>query len=170
MDADSRDEWRRWLLRSRPYQSNYLYGEYAYLQVRRSTDGGASGGDIFSGITDANNCTPPPNVVCNANFVAPFILDPNDPNTMLAGGLSLWRSNDVKASDFPPGHRSNSLPSGLERLDSSPSHIPPSAPSPVSSNNPDFIVVGHNDGQIYLTFDGTGTNHPRRSTAWAAMS
>ena len=30
-------------------------------------------------------------------FIAPFILDPNNANTMLAGGASLWRTTNVKA-------------------------------------------------------------------------
>ncbi len=141
-----------------PVDPNYLYGEYTYLQIRRSTDGGASGGDIFSGITDANNCTPPPNVVCNANFVAPFILDPNDPNTMLAGGISLWRSNDIKASGLPTWTQiKQPAPPRPPAPGASPSPTPPISAIAISSNNPDYIVVGHNDGQIYLTFNGTNT-------------
>ena len=44
------------------------------------------------GISDAFN---------GANFIAPFILDPNEPNRMLAGGVSLWRSDDIKAAGLP---------------------------------------------------------------------
>ena len=33
----------------------------------------------------------------SANFIAPFILDPNNFNTLLAGGSNLWRSVNVKA-------------------------------------------------------------------------
>ncbi len=70
---------------------NYFYGEYVYLQLYRSTDGGFNSAYIFSGITDAGSTN-------TANFIAPFILDQNDPNTMLAGGVRLWRSTNVKAS------------------------------------------------------------------------
>ncbi|MBK9233207.1 MAG: hypothetical protein IPO15_20780 [Anaerolineae bacterium] len=38
---------------------------------------------------------------CNntANFISPFILDPNNPNRLLVGGRSLWRSNDPKTAN-----------------------------------------------------------------------
>src|SRR5262249_32191320 len=65
-----------------PTDANYFYGEYVYLQIYRSTNAGVSAAYIFNGIGDANTA---------ANFIAPFILDPNQPNTMLAGGVSLWR-------------------------------------------------------------------------------
>src|SRR5262249_20613065 len=63
-----------------PYQQ-YYYGEYIYLQLHRSTNGGASQ-DIFHGITDAGQ---------NALFIAPFVLDPNNSSRMLAGGGQVWR-------------------------------------------------------------------------------
>jgi hypothetical protein len=36
-----------------------------------------------------------------ANFIALFVLDPNDSNRMLVGGASLWRTNDVKTANTP---------------------------------------------------------------------
>ncbi|MDX1417972.1 MAG: hypothetical protein R3293_27470, partial [Candidatus Promineifilaceae bacterium] len=71
-----------------PGDPNYFYGEYVYLQIHRSTNGGATSQYIHNGISDAGSC---------ANFIAPFILDPNDANTLLAGGCHLWRSSNVKA-------------------------------------------------------------------------
>lgn len=76
-----------------PSDGNYLYGEYAYLDLARSTDGGQSASDLGSYyISDAQNGY--------ANFIAPFILDPNDSsgNTLYAGGASLWRSTNIKAA------------------------------------------------------------------------
>lgn len=153
-----------------PADNNYFYGEYINLGIDRSTNGGASstyvycnpvptnpnGGPCVSpavGITDAFN---------GANFIAPFILDPNEPNRLLAGGLSLWRTNDVK--NVNPA-QNNGLPTwtAIKPPVSNglipPSFIPISAIA-VSPNNPDFVVVGHNFGDIFLTFDGTGTNPP----------
>ena len=54
-----------------------MYGEYITLQIHRSKNGGASASYITSGLSDAGTA---------ANFIAPFILDPNNSNTMLAGG------------------------------------------------------------------------------------
>jgi photosystem II stability/assembly factor-like uncharacterized protein len=116
---------------------NYFYGEFIYLTIYRSTDTGQNFSNIFAGISDANNAS-------TANFIAPFVLDPINPSTMLAGGLSLWRSNDVKNAtptwnSVPKPNAANSLISAITI-------------SPGSSN---FVLVGHNNGDIYKTTDGT---------------
>lgn len=132
-----------------PTDPNYLYGETQYLGLFRSTDGGNTSSNINAGITDAA-CTPPPGGTCvpPANFVAPFVLDPNDPNTLHAGGLSLWSCANVKAATptWAIAKCSTAAPN--------PANQPISAIA-VSPSNPDFIVVGHNDGQIYRTLNGT---------------
>ena len=122
--------------------TNYFYGEYVYLTIYRSTDGGVSDNNIYAGITDA--------VANGANFYAPFILDPNNQNTMLAGGSNLWQSVNVKAATpawtiIKPGIASGALISAI-------------AVAPGSS---DIIWVGHNDGSIYATANGTAA-----SPAW----
>lgn len=118
--------------------SNYFYGESQRLQINRSSDGGASAVSIASGIADAGTL--------NTNFIAPFVLDPNDPNTILAGGLSLWRSNDVRTAPANPTWSSVPKPNGANSL------ISAITISPGGSN---FVVVGHNNGDIYRTFNGT---------------
>jgi len=124
-----------------PTDPNYFYGEYTYLQIVRSTNGGTDGSYIFTGISDAGDKTPNAQT---SNFIAPFILDPNQPNTMLAGGLSLWRSTNVKA--MTPNWAAIKAPTG----GSSP--VSAIAVSPLSSAR---ICVGHNNGDIYRTFNGT---------------
>jgi hypothetical protein len=97
-----------------PTNPNYFYGEYINLEIFRSSNGGRENSAI------SIYCDPaqinPNGSVCNsstgigdagsngANFIAPFILDPNDANTMLAGGLSLWRSTDVKTAAILEGN------------------------------------------------------------------
>src|SRR5262249_29208739 len=76
-----------------PTDPNFLYGARELLQIHRSSDGGRSADFIYAGISDALN-------PARANFFAPFVLDPNDPNTILAGGSILWGSSNVKA-DVP---------------------------------------------------------------------
>ena len=70
---------------------DYLYGEYVYLQLQRSTNGGLKAGYIFNGIADSGSKE-------RALFIAPFILDPFDQKTMFAGGQSLWRSTNVRTA------------------------------------------------------------------------
>ena len=120
---------------SDPTNGSYHYGEYVYLKIHRSTNGGTSSSYIYTGIGDAG-------LSGNANFIAPFVLDPNNANTMLAGGLSLWRSNDVKAA----------TPSWSSIKPSVGSVISAIAVAPGNSN---LIWVGHNNGDVYFTTNGT---------------
>ncbi|MEK7328094.1 MAG: hypothetical protein AAB217_22860 [Chloroflexota bacterium] len=137
-----------------PTDPNYFYGEYVYLDIHRSEDGGASAnyisGQYWNGsawvwksppyrIDDAMNG--------NANFIAPFVLDPNNANRLLAGGASLWRTNNVKAANtFTTG------PSWAAIKSSIGSDISAIAVAPGNSN---LIWVGHNNGNVYKTASGT---------------
>ncbi len=127
---------------SDPIDPNYFYGEYVYLQIHRSTNGGLSSSYIYSGISDAGT---------SANFISPFILDPNNPNTLLGGGASLWRSTNVKAG----------VPSWSPIKSSIGSNISAIAVAPGNSN---IIWVGHNNGDVYQT-----TNGANASPTWNRM-
>lgn len=123
---------------------SYTYGEYVYLQVHRSTNGGRSANYIYRGIGDAGSGS-------TANFIAPFVLDPNDQQRMLAGGISLWRTGDARAS----------RPSW--------SAIKPSVGAKISAiavapGDADLVVVGHNDGRVYVSRNATAA-----SPAWNAI-
>jgi photosystem II stability/assembly factor-like uncharacterized protein len=116
-----------------PTDPRYLYGEYINLLLHRSTDGGLSAQDIHAGITDAGN---------SANFIAPFILDPNNPNRLLAGGRRLWRSNNVKAA----------VPSWSQVKSDHGDNVSAIAVAPGAS---DVVWVGHNDGKVFVSTNGT---------------
>uniref|UniRef100_A0A7C2JYJ0 Photosynthesis system II assembly factor Ycf48/Hcf136-like domain-containing protein n=1 Tax=Schlesneria paludicola TaxID=360056 RepID=A0A7C2JYJ0_9PLAN len=118
---------------SDPTDPNYHYGEYVRLQIHRSTNGGVSASYIYTGIADAGGA---------ANFIAPFVLDPSNPNRLLAGGASLWRSDDVK----------NTTPSWTSIKSSVGSNISAICVNP---KNSDQIWVGHNNGDLYYTTNGT---------------
>ena len=121
-----------------PADPNYFYGSYVYLQLHRSTDGGGSSSSIYSGISDAGSSS-------TANFIAPFILDPNNANTMLAGGVSLWRSVNVKAP----------TPTWTAIKSSTASKISAIAVAPGKS---DIVWVGHNNGDVFFTTNGTSSS------------
>ena len=114
--------------------TNYFYGEYVALRIHRSINGGYSSSYIYNGISDTGSA---------ANFLAPFILDPNNMNTMLAGGARLWRTTNVKFS----------VPFWLFIKPAAASYISAIAVAP---GNSDVIWVGHNDGAVYSTTNGTG--------------
>src|SRR5687768_10412259 len=85
-----------------PASDNTTYGEYVYLALHRSSNGAPSVyicNGITEGMPDEGNakyCGA--NATKKANFIAPFILDPNNGNRMLAGANSLWASDDVKSA------------------------------------------------------------------------
>lgn len=124
--------------------SAYFYGEYVYLDIHRSTNSGASSSYIYTGISDANSGT--------SEFIAPFILDPNNQATLLAGGTQLWRTTNARASTVSWA--------SIKAADGT-SHITAVAVAP---GNSDIIWVGHLNGDVYLTTNGTAT-----SPTWTKM-
>ncbi len=136
-----------------PTDPNYFYGEYLYLQIYRSTNGTLSQDYIYGGIADAGTlegyAEDDPDAPHNANPIAPFMLDPNNPNTMLAGGSNLWRSVNIKAPT--PTWTCITTNNSNPRLDSS--FISAIAVTPGDS---DLIWIGYNDGVVYQTTNGTG--------------
>ncbi len=123
-----------------PQNSQYVYGEYIYLQIFRNSDGasGYNDANIYNGIGDAGSGN-------TANFIAPFILDPNQPGTMLAGGRSLWRSTNVRATN--PSWTAI-RPAGSQNISA----------IAVAKGNSDVIWVGQNDGVLTVTTNGTSSN------------
>lgn len=136
-----------------------FYGQYVYLDLHRNLDGATTGdtagdryisGHFWNGaswdwkpepfrIPDAFNQ--------RALFIAPFSIDPNEENRLLAGGESLWRTNDAKAP--------NSASSGPQW-----SRIKPPASGKISAvaiarGNSDLVWVGHETGQLWRSRDAT---------------
>ncbi|MFC9292592.1 WD40/YVTN/BNR-like repeat-containing protein [Streptomyces sp. NPDC057011] len=144
-----------------PSDPDVFYGEYVHLAIHRNTDGGTTedipGHTFIHGqfpnpatgdldwkpvpfrITDAMNR--------DALFIAPFVLDPNDANRLLAGGLSLWRTNDAKRPNTV-----NSGPSWRAVKPSAGSLISAIAVAPATS---DVVWVGHENGMVFRTTNGT---------------
>ncbi len=118
---------------------NYFYGEYVYATIARSSNGGASSSNIYSGITDANDSN-------GAEFIAPFILDPNNQSRMYVGGKSLWRSDNVKATT--PAWGAIKPSEGTTR-DANITAIA------VAPGNPNVIWTGHRGGSVYVTLNGS---------------
>lgn len=117
-----------------PNDANYIYGETQNMGLFRSTDGGASYTNIYAGISDFDSCT---------NFIPPLVLDLVDPNRLFAGGCSLWRTTNARTGN-PPTWTAVKANVG--------SNISAIAVSPTNSA---VIWVGHNDGRVYRTANGT---------------
>lgn len=111
-----------------PTNPDILYASVMPLHIKKSTDGGMTFFDSESGLGDA---TVPGTVLC------PFMMDPNNPNTLLAGRTRLWRTTDAAASwhmlrDAVPGSP------GATAID-------------VRPGNSSEIWFGYGDGQLWRT-------------------
>ncbi len=141
--------------------ATYFYGEYVYLEVFRSANGGgANSGDLIDGeyydfsaaaylckaapysIPDV--CTATNSSVQQANFIAPIVLDPNNQQTLLAGGASLWRTTNARASNTST---TGPIWAAIKAASGS-NYISAIAVAPGNSN---LCWVGHNDGSIFMT-------------------
>ena len=151
--------WNRWrggdggFVAVDPRDDRTIYGEYVYLAVHRSQNGGPGGGYICKGITEgmpdgdgSTYCGA--NATKQANFIAPFIVDPNNPDRLLGGAASLWVTDNAAAP--APTWRAIKAPTAA-----SSNYINAIAVAPGRANE---IWVGHNNGEVYRTTDGTSAN------------
>lgn len=145
-----------------PADANYFYGTIYWALHFRSTNGGSSTSYIYNTanpIADADN-------EAMVNFENYLALDPNNSNRMLVCARRLWRSNNVKAASpdwfiikpdiAPPGNRRPGPGGGNAHFaTNNPYNISTVAVAPGNSN---VIWVGHNNGEIYVTTNGTATS------------
>lgn len=164
------DQWRSWFggdggwCASDPTDPKVFYGEYVYLNIHRSTDGCATsdtrGDRYISGqfwdptrgdwawkpvpfqIPDARTG--------NALFIAPFVLDARNPARLLAGGHSLWQTLDARAP--------NTATSGPRWRSIKPSTGSPISAIAIAPWDSARVWVGHTDGTVFHTVDGTSSN------------
>ena len=135
-----------------PTDPKVFYGEYVTLNIHRSLDGGKSA-DFISGMTD-NGWKPvpfriPDAMTGNALFIAPFALDPNAPNRLLAGGVSLWRTDDAKTP--------NTAATGPAWRSIKPSVGTLISALAIAAGNSNLVWVGHEDGMVFKSTNASAT-------------
>jgi hypothetical protein len=126
-----------------PTNPNYVYGEYVWCQLHRSTNGGASANWIYGNISERTAAT--------SNFIAPLVLDPNTPTRLYAGASSLWRTNNCRAGSVSWSAVKPPVGSFVSAI-------------AVAAGNADVVWVGHNDGRVYRTANATAT-----TPSWLAV-
>jgi hypothetical protein len=154
---------------SDPGDPHTFYGEYVFLNVHRNVDEATTddnagdryiSGQFFDEVHGRWDWKPvpfriPDAMTQRAAFIAPFALDPHHPDTMLAGGESLWRTNDVKAPNTPTsGPRWSQIRPPSPTPGSTRPFNPISAIT-VAPGSSDEIWVGYEDGQVWRTGNGT---------------
>ena len=142
-----------------PVDPNIVYGEYVFLNIHRSVNEGKSSEYISGQFWDQTNqqwrfkqgaFRIPDAEDQSANFIAPFVLDSASPNRILAGGMSLWQSNDVKAPNTnTTGPKWASIKSAAA--------VPISAIA-ITPGNSALVWVGHNNGDVFVSANATSPN------------
>lgn len=88
--------------------TDYIYGEYTRLRIKKSTNAGNSYSNSYLGLSDAGDAD-------RALFIAPFSMDPNNPAYLVAGGAKIWRTTNHAISwssirgDISGSHRCSAI-------------------------------------------------------------
>jgi hypothetical protein len=151
-----------------PLDPNYFYGEYTFLNIQRSDDGGKTSEYISGQFWDRDQndyvWRPAPYLIPDAKtsqalFIAPFALDPNNPNRILAGGMSLWRTDDAKT---PNDDKAMTGPSWILIKTSIGEEISAIA---IAVGDSDTVWVGYRNGDIFKAHNAT-----RASPSWEKIA
>ncbi|HWQ35479.1 MAG TPA: Ig-like domain-containing protein [Blastocatellia bacterium] len=113
-----------------PGNPQTLYAESTFLSLRKSLDGGASFSSVRFGIAES---------VFNFNFIAPFAMDPSDPQRLWIGGSRMWRTSNGAANWTPASVTLNLA--GFELMSAV-------AVAPTDSN---YVLAASDFGYIYRT-------------------
>jgi photosystem II stability/assembly factor-like uncharacterized protein len=149
-----------------PTDPNLYYAEYVHLDIHRN-DNGATGsgqwwlnyisGSFYNTLIQDWDRKPIPFRIPDAGtraslFIAPFAIDPNDGERILAGGSSLWQTNDARTPNTSStGPRWASIKPGIG---------PNSRISAVTiaAGDSDLVWVGHEQGNVFRSQDATGAS------------
>jgi hypothetical protein len=152
-----------------PDDPTFAYGSYTRLDLFNITKAGVRGDWICGYVYDATAKKwvrrPAPYNIPDAanpydgsqpyktNFIAPVVLDPNNHNRLLAGGASLWVTDDVRTvGTQTTGPKWTELKPALP---GDPNYISAIA---VAKGDSNVIWIGHNGSNIYVTRNGLAAN------------
>ncbi len=144
-----------------PDDPDIFYTEYVHLDVHRNSHGGIQGprwwkdyisGRFYNEAIQDWDLKPLPFQIPDARsgrslFIAPFVLDPNEPQRILAGGRDLWRTDDARTPNTD-----SSGPSWRSVKPAVGSFISSIA---VAEGDSDLVWVGHVNGEVYRSRDAT---------------
>ncbi len=169
-----------------PSDPNVMYEEYVYLDINKSTNGGSTWIPSSTGIDSSDPVL----------FIAPFVMDPTNPNVLYAGTNRIYRTTNA-ASNWAPmvtntwagpvsaiavgPSTGNVVFAGTNRAEvyrcTNPSDASPSfdyAASGLPSRSVTSFAIAPDEQTVYVTFSGTGTSHIFKSTdqghTWNALT
>ncbi len=118
-----------------PTDTQTLYAENFGLSIQKSTDGGVTFEDVTADIDDNGFI-----------FIAPFGMDPSEPQRLWTGGAFIWRTDDAAAT----WTRASTVVAGDD--DSLVSAVG------IAPNNPHRVLVGLSDGFIHRNDSALGAD------------
>lgn len=124
-----------------PRDTDVLYVTYIFLSLFKSTDGGRSLSPAIAGIGEPFD---------QFLFIAPFAMDPSDPDRLWTGGYSLWRTDDGAGLWHPASARLSGRTPSVSALSVAPS----------DSNR---VLAGTREGLIASSTAALGAGE---TTAW----
>ncbi len=123
-----------------PQNNQYVYAEYQYGALGRSTNGGTSFSYATSGISSSDRF----------NWMSPVVFSPDDPSVLYFGGNRVYKSTNRAASWTAI---SGDLSNGPGQFNQTYGTITTLAVSPV---NVQVIYAGTDDGNVWVTQNGGG--------------
>ena len=147
-----------------PVDPDFFYGEYVHLDLHRNDDGATSddqwwleyiSGSFFNSTIGDWDRKPLPFRIPDAGttdalFIAPFAVDPNDGDRILAGGSELWRTEDAKTPNT--NSTGPSWESIKPRLSSFGLRNRITAVA-IAPGDSDVVWVGHERGNVFRSRD-----------------
>jgi photosystem II stability/assembly factor-like uncharacterized protein len=143
-----------------PLNDSHIYFSYYGLHLARSLDRGASVQELWYSLPDVPIQNSPSwgDRPSNVGFDSPFTLDPNNPKTMIAGGSSVWRCDDVTAPLIPygqPGWDTTpvwaSIKPSIRQSTQDDNFV---STISIAKSDSNLIWVGYNHGDVYVTTNG----------------
>ncbi|MFY9342918.1 MAG: hypothetical protein WAT39_10540 [Planctomycetota bacterium] len=128
---------------------NFFYGGYQYLGLNRSSNAGVNWTDIRGATTGDPGF----------NFIPYFALDPNNQARMWACGRAMWRTDNVKTG-APPTWVQVKAPRTCPTFNPGQAHFQGNpfcnhSTVAIAAGNSNVVWVGHNDGELHRTGNGT---------------
>jgi len=115
-----------------PKDTRTLYVETTRLSLRRSTNSGATFASAVAGITEPST---------NFLFIAPFTMDPTEPERLWIGGQTMWRTSN--------GGRNWERASGVIGTRCVGRPDCPVTAIAVAPSDPNRVLVGLRDGRMF---------------------
>lgn len=129
-----------------PANANVLYEEYVYLDMSKSTNGGATWFDITTGLATGSS---------NANFIAPFVIAPSSSNILYGGALVVYKTINGGGTWLPTNGGVNF-------------NGTPVACIGVSYSNANTLIAGTGSGSVSAVFQIFASTNG--GTAWTNVT